>query len=83
MNRFNAFAFLTIGRLFCVVLCGLAFLVSTGCASAPDKDRGTARAGQKGKISKQGERITIEELDQLTYGFADRYIAYRQRPRPD
>ena len=76
MNRFNAFAFLTIGRLFCVVLCGLAFLVSTGCASAPDKDRGTARAGQKGKISKQGERITIEELDQLTYGFADRYIAY-------
>ena len=76
MNRFIGFAFLSIGRLFCVVLVGLAFLVSTGCASAPDKDRGAARASQKGKVSKEGERITIEELDQLTYGFADRYMAY-------
>ena len=76
MNRFIGFAFLSIGRLFCVVLVGLAFLVSTGCASAPAKDRGAARASQKGKVSKEGERITIEELDQLTYGFADRYMAY-------
>ena len=76
MNRLNGFAFLSIGRLFCVVLVGLAFLVSTGCASVPDKDRGAARASQKGKVSQEGERITIEELDQLTYGFADRYMAY-------
>ncbi len=75
MNPLNGFAFLPIGRLFCVVLVGLAFLVSSGCASVPDKDRGAARASQKGKVSKEGEKITMEELDQLTYGFADRYMA--------
>ena len=70
MNPLNGFAFLPIGQLFCVVLVGLAFLVSSGCASVPDKDRGAARASQKGKVSKEGEKITMEELDQLTYGFA-------------
>ena len=60
----------------CAIAAGLALLISTGCASAPDKDRGTSRSAQKSKISKEGEKITMEELDQLTYGFADRYMSY-------
>ena len=63
-------------RTFIAALTGLAFAFSTGCASAPDKDRGSSRTAQKGKVSKEGEKITTEELDQLTYGFADRYMAY-------
>ena len=61
---------------FCAIAAGLVLLISTGCASAPDKDRGTSRSAQKSKISKEGEKITMEELDQLTYGFADRYMSY-------
>ncbi len=47
-------------------------------ASAPRRRTKTeaSRASQKSKVSKDGERITIEELDQVTYGFADRYMAY-------
>ncbi len=75
MHRNNASPLIAIGRFLTVVFAGLAFLVSTGCASAPEKDRTSARASQKGKVSKVGEKITMEELDQLTYGFADRYMA--------
>jgi hypothetical protein len=63
-------------RAFLIALTGAAFLMSTGCASAPEKERGSARSGQKNKVSKEGEKITVDELDQLTYGFADRYMAY-------
>jgi hypothetical protein len=63
-------------RAFLVTLASFAFLMSGGCASAPGKDGGTSRTAQKGKVSKEGEKITMEELDQLTYGFADRYMAY-------
>jgi hypothetical protein len=66
----------SIARLLCIVFASIAMAISTGCASAPGKDKSATRAGQKGKVSKEGEKITIEELDQLTYGFADRYMAY-------
>jgi hypothetical protein len=72
----NPTSFRVFGRIVCVALTGLAFVLAAGCASVPDKDRGATRASQKSKVSKEGERITIEELDQLTYGFADRYTAY-------
>ena len=60
----------SIAQLLCIVFAGVAMAISTGCASAPGNDKSANRAGQK------GEKITIEELDQLTYGFADRYMAY-------
>ena len=65
-----------IARLLCIVFASIAMAIATGCASAPGKDKSATRASQKGKVSKEGEKITIEELDQLTYGFADRYMAY-------
>lgn len=66
-----------IAKVFAIASASLAFLISTGCASAPGKDnKSTSRTSQKGKVSKEGEKITMDKLDQLTYGFADRYMAY-------
>ena len=62
--------------VFCAMAASLALLLSAGCASAPEKDRGSARGVKNSKVSKEGEKITMEELDQLTYGFADRYMSY-------
>ena len=76
MNRNQASSFHIIARWTVSVFALIAFAVSTGCASAPDNVKSAGRANQKGKVSKEGEKITIEELDQLTYGFADRYMAY-------
>ncbi len=75
MHRKEVSPFIAVGRLVTIAFASLAFLVSTGCASAPGNDKGASRSAQKGK-SKEGEKITMEELDQLTYGFADRYMAY-------
>ncbi len=66
----------SIAQLLCIAFASIAMAISLGCASAPGNDKSASRAGQKGKVSKEGEKITMEELDQLTYGFADRYMAY-------
>jgi hypothetical protein len=76
MHRKETSPIFALGKFFTIAVACLAFLISTGCASAPGNDKSSSRAGQKGKVSKEGEKITMEELDQLTYGFADRYMAY-------
>ncbi len=76
MIRNQTASFHTVWRWMVCLFALVAFAVSTGCASAPGSDRSAGRTNQKGKVSKEGEKITIEELDQLTYGFADRYMAY-------
>ena len=76
MPRKETSPIFSVGTFFTIALASLAILISTGCASAPSNDKSTTRASQKGKVSKEGEKITMEELDQLTYGFADRYMAY-------
>ena len=76
MNRKEASPLIVVWKMFLIALTSFAFIFSTGCASAPGNDKGANRSAQKGKASKEGEKITMEELDQLTYGFADRYMAY-------
>jgi hypothetical protein len=71
-------------RLCAILLAALVVLLSEGCASRTsetqqqaDKRVAAARAKSaqafKASIVKQRHEISIQELDQLAYGYADRY----------
>jgi hypothetical protein len=48
-----------------------------GCASTSQPGKSSQRSSQKSKaFSADGEKITLEELDALTHGYADRYMSY-------
>src|SRR5436190_5027788 len=70
---------------FYLIACTAALLFSAGCiTSSPenkakaarelDKERARAAQSVKNSIVRGGQRqLSIEELDRLTYGYADRY----------
>lgn len=66
-----------------LLACLFIALLSSGCAfvqraeqtSAAEQRSGSSRSPAAMK-SKAGEAITMQELDQMTYAFADRYLTY-------
>lgn len=56
---------------------GIVLLFLAGCAIAPPADRARDAARPRAELlSDRGGRMTLEELDQLTNGFADRYFTH-------
>lgn len=53
----------------------VALLLGCAASSAP-KSVDRARDTQRSMLSEKGQALTVEELDQLTNGFADRYFTY-------
>jgi hypothetical protein len=82
--RYANFFTQRISRALIVGCIATGLLTQTGCAfvqragqSADAQQRSGGAGGRSGSIrSKAGEQITMQELDQLTYGFADRYLTY-------
>src|SRR5882724_8206695 len=71
----------TVQRFCCAIACAAAILLS-GCGTieqAQQTIRGVFRPPSVVTANpgvKRANQITQEELEQFTYGFADRYLAY-------
>ncbi len=71
-NAANRFDRLALSLCLGAVLVGGCAIGAGGAGSEPNRPR----AGRTEMLSEHGNRLTVEELDQMTNGYADRYLTY-------
>jgi hypothetical protein len=83
MQGFKLNRIVVSGGIFRLVLLIVIATISSGCAfvqrAQQSADAARTSSNQRGAAqmkSAEGTLITMEELDQLTYAFADRYLTY-------